>query len=90
MRDFPKGKIPSLLLVVKNSKELEEVWNLWLKVKEEVFEEKIVLPCFGITEKNIQECMRKQQEIHGFTAFLISHNIHDCMLIDYLCKNIGG
>ena len=93
MRDYPEDKQPWLLIVAKDSDELEEAWYLWAKIviklyKGRAFEEEPI--CFGITERNVRYNMENNLPFGGYTDFLISHDIHDCMLIDYLCKNIGG
>ena len=93
MRDFPEDKRPRLLIVAKDSDELQEAWFLWAKIviklyKGQIFEE--VPTCFGITERNVRYIMENNLPFEDYTDFLISHDIHDCMLIDYLCKNIGG
>ena len=92
IRDYPEDKKPSLLVIAKNSKELEEVWDLWSKIKLEVygnriFEEEPI--CFGITERLVRYNMERKLPLKGFTDFLISHDINDGFLINYLCKNIG-
>ena len=91
MRDYPESQKPSLLVVAKDSKELEEVWNLWAKITLEVFggrvfEEEPI--CFGITEKNVRYSMENNLPIGDYTDFLISHGINDGFIINYLCKNI--
>ena len=93
MRDYPEDKKPNLLLVVKDSDELEEVWDLWDEIKLEVYENRIfeeVPTCFGITEKFILYNMKKNLPFpfQDFTDFLISSKIHDNMLINYISKNI--
>lgn len=92
MRDYSEDKRPSLLVVTKNSKELEEAWDLWAKITlkvygARVFEEEPV--CFGITERLVRYNMERKLPLKNFTDFLISHDINDCFLIDYLCSNIG-
>lgn len=92
MRDYPEDKKPSLLVVAKDSKELEEVWDLWAKIKLEVygnriFEEEPV--CFGMTERLVRYNMERKLPLGDFTDFLISHNINNGFIINYLCKNIG-
>lgn len=92
MRDYPEGQKPSLLVIAKNSKELEEVWDLWSKIKLEVYGNRIFEEeptCFGITERMVRYNMERKFPLKGFTDFLISHDINDGFLINYLCKNIG-
>ena len=92
MRDYPEGQKPSLLVVAKDSKELEEVWDLWTKTTLEVFGGRVFEEepnCFGITERLVRYNMERKLPLKGFTDFLISHDINDGFLIDYLCKNIG-
>lgn len=92
MRDYPEDKKPSLLVVAKDSKELEEVWDLWAKITLEVFGGRVFEEepnCFGITERLVRYNMERKLPLEGFTDFLISHDINDGFVIDYLCKNIG-
>lgn len=91
MRDYPEGQKPSLLVVAKDSKELEEVWDLWAKITLKVFGGRVFEEepsCFGITEKNVRYNMKKNLSFQNFTDFLISSKIHDNMLINYISKNI--
>lgn len=91
MRDYPEDKKPSLLVVAKDSKELEEVWDLWAKITLKVFGGRVFEEepnCFGITERLVRYNMERNFPLKGFTDFLISHDINDGFLIDYLCKNI--
>lgn len=91
MRDYPESQKPRLLVVAKNSKELKEVWDLWAKVTLEVFGGRVFEEepsCFGITEKYVRYNMERNLPVEGFTDFLISHDINDCFLINYLYKNI--
>lgn len=92
MRDYPEDKKPSLLVVAKDSKELEEVWDLWAKITLEVFGGRVFEEepsCFGITERLVRYNMERKLPLKGFTNFLISHNINDGFIINYLCRNIG-
>lgn len=89
MRDFPENKKPSLLLVVKDNEERRKVYNLLQQVKIEVFKEsagEASLSCSILTENDVKEWAKRTLPIRGFTNFLISHDVNNCLLINYLCK----
>jgi hypothetical protein len=91
MRDYPEDKKPSLLVVAKDSDELEKVWDLWNEVTLEVFGERVLKEqpsCFGITERLVRYNMERNLPLEDFTDFLISHDINDGFLINYICKNV--
>lgn len=93
MKDYPTKQKPCLLLVVKDPEEVKEIYNLWEEVKKEVFkdQDEFIDPLvFFITEDNVKYHMEKNLLIYGFTDFLISHDITDCMLKDYLYREIYG
>ena len=82
MRDYLEDKKPSLLVVAKDSKELEEAWDLWAKITLEVFGGRVFEEepaCFGITERLVRYSMERKLPLKGFTDFLISHNIVTCL-----------
>ena len=90
MRDYSTEKKPCLLLVAKDPEEVKEIYDLWEEVKKEVLKNQNELVDFltlFITEDNVKYHMKKDLLICGFTDFLISHDINDGFLIDYLCKN---
>lgn len=92
MRDYPVEKKPCLLLVAKDPEEVKEIYDLWEEVKKEVLKNQKELVDFltlFITKDNVKYHMEKNLLICGFTDFLISHDINDGFIINYLCKNIG-
>ena len=90
MLNLPKEEAPELLLVAKNSDELEKIYEIWKKVRQEVTGYPYTeLPCFGMTEDNLRKnYMDKEKRLVPFTDCLISQNVHDCLLKNYIIQNL--
>lgn len=72
-------------MVVKDLKEIKETADLWEDIRVKFFHKSADLPCYIITEEKISDYMKKKKILSfRYTDFLISSNIHNCMLINYL------
>ena len=87
IRDYPKDKKPQLLIVVKDHKE----WSDYTKIMTDITEDPSCQSyCFFVLEWVLKEwCNNKVPLINcGFTDCLISYKINDCLLKDYISKNL--
>ena len=64
----------------------EEIVKILLR--EKIIKKYKIKQDFGITEDNLIRCFKRGQSIMGFTNFLISHDINNCLLVNFLCKSM--